>query len=68
MVKTLILILASLIILLCLLQEDKSEGILSLNVKSHSSKNEKVKFEKYLNIVTVVLVSLLFICLFIEMI
>ena len=67
MVKTLILILSSLVIILGLLQEDKSEGILSLGVKSYGTKNEKVKYEKALNLTMCIFVVILFICLGIEM-
>ena len=68
MVKILILVLSALIILLCLLQEDKSNGILSLGVKAkNNSKDSKAKYEKHLNIITAVSVLALFICLFVEM-
>lgn len=65
--RILILILAALAILLCLLQEDKSEGILSLGARTSTSKNEKKKIEKTLNIITAVDVLALFICLLVEM-
>ena len=65
--KILILVLSAFIILLCLLQDDKSTGILSLNVKTNNSKNSKVKYEKLLNAITAISVLALFICLFVEM-
>lgn len=65
--RIVILILAALAILLCLLQEDKSEGILSLGARTNTSKNEKKKIEKTLNIIAAVDVLALFICLLVEM-
>ena len=67
MLRVLILIFATIAILLCLLQEDKNEGILSLNVKKYTAKDERTKLDKILKIATVVDVCALFISLFIEM-
>ena len=67
MIKILILILSSIAILLCLLQEDRSEGILSLTVKTATKKTVKTEVEKLLTISTVIVVVCLFVCMFIEM-
>lgn len=65
--RIIILILSALAILLCLLQNDKNDGLLSLTVKSFSDKDEKNKLNTKLNIATAVVVGLLFIALIINM-
>ena len=66
--RIVILLLAVLAIILCLLQDDKSEGILSLGAaKPNNAKKEQLKGSKKLEIATAVVVLGLYISIFIEM-
>lgn len=66
--RIVILVLAVLAIILCLLQNDKNEGVLSLGAaRPNNTKKEKIETNVKLEIATAVVVLGLFVSLFIEM-